>query len=285
LTHHQQANVYQCHYCGFSRSAVFRCERCGSARFIGLGIGTERLEMEIRKIFPTARVARMDRDTTRRKGALIKILKDLRNRRIDILIGTQMVAKGHDYPNITLVGIVCADLSLSLPDFRAGERTFQLLAQVAGRAGRGKVPGHVILQTYNPSHFSITTARDQDYDEFFRQEIEFRKALGYPPFTRMVQILMTGPDAPRLAAFADRLGKTGRQMLAERPIGARVEIMGPIEAPLHRIANQFRWQMLLKWPAVVPLHRFVRELLAHKEVQANRGRIHVGVDVDPVFLM
>ena len=143
----------------------------------------------------------------------------------------------------------------------------------------------MILQTYNPSHFSITTARDQDYDEFFRQEIEFRKVLGYPPFTRMVQIRMTGPDAQRLAAFAERLGETGRQMLAERPVDARVEIMGPIEAPLHRIANQFRWQMLLKGPAVVPLHRFVRELLAHKEVQANRGRIHVGVDVDPVFLM
>lgn len=285
LTHHQQANVYQCHYCGFSRSAVSRCERCGSARIIGLGIGTERLEMEIQKLFPSARVARMDRDTTRRKGALIKILKDLRDRRIDILIGTQMVAKGHDYPNITLVGIICADLSLSLPDFRAGERTFQLLAQVAGRAGRGKVPGRVILQTYNPSHFSITTARDQDYDEFFRQEIEFRKVLGYPPFTRMVQIRMTGPDAQRLAAFAERLGETGRQMLAERPVDARVEIMGPIEAPLHRIANQFRWQMLLKGPAVVPLHRFVRELLAHKEVQTNRGGIHVGVDVDPVFLM
>lgn len=285
LTHHQQANAYVCHYCGFRRAASVHCERCGSGRIVGLGIGTERLEVEIRKIFPEARTARMDRDTTRRKGALLKILKDLRDRKIDILVGTQMVAKGHDYPNITLVGIICADLSLSLPDFRAGERTFQLLAQVAGRAGRGKVPGRVVLQTYNPDHFSITAARDQDYDAFYRQEVEFRKALGYPPFVRMIQIRMTGSDQDRLAAFAQKVGATGREILASGPPYEQLAALGPIEAPLYRIANQYRWQMLIKGPGAGPLHRFVHKLLRHENLKSDRGNITIGVDVDPVFLM
>ncbi len=284
LTHHKHSNAYECHYCGFRRAASARCDRCGG-RIFGLGVGTERLEMEIQKIFPSARIGRMDRDTTRRKGALLKILKSLRDRKIDILVGTQMVAKGHDYPNITLVGIICADLSLSLPDFRAGERTFQLLAQVAGRAGRGKVPGRVVLQTYNPEHFSITAARDQDYEAFYRQEVEFRKALGYPPFARMIQIRMTGPEKGRVAAFAERMGATGRERMAANPAYAQLEALGPIEAPLHRIANQYRWQMLIKGTGVGPLHRFVHDLLTHEKLQGGRGGVTVGVDVDPLFLM
>ncbi|MBI5064307.1 MAG: primosomal protein N' [Desulfatitalea sp.] len=213
LTYHQQANAYQCHYCGFCQPAVARCPRCGSDRIRRLGLGTERLEEDLRKLFPTARVARMDRDTTRRKGALLKILKDLHERKIDILVGTQMVAKGHDYPHITLVGIICADLSLSMPDFRSGERTFQLLAQVSGRAGRGKVPWRVILQTYNPHHFSITAARQQDFEAFYRQEIECRKLLGYPPVTRMIQLRISGRDSAQVAEFAQRLGAHCRQAL------------------------------------------------------------------------
>ena len=285
LTHHHHNNAYECHYCGFTRAATAHCDRCGSGRILGLGVGTERLEMEIQKIFPAARIGRMDRDTTRRKGALLKILKSLRDQKIDILIGTQMVAKGHDYPNITLVGIICADLSLSLPDFRAGERTFQLLAQVAGRAGRGKVPGRVVLQTYNPDHFSITAARDQDYGAFYRQEVEFRKALGYPPFARMIQIRMTGPEKGRVAAFAQRMGAIGKERMAADPAYARLEVLGPIEAPLHRIANQYRWQMLIKGPAVGPLHRFVHDLLTHEKGQGGKGSVTIGIDVDPLFLM
>jgi primosomal protein N' (replication factor Y) (superfamily II helicase) len=285
LTYHQKVNAYKCHYCGFSRAAVARCGRCGSSRIRRLGIGTEKLAEQIQTLFPTARVARMDRDTTRRKGALLKILKALRDRGIDILVGTQMVAKGHDYPFITLVGIICADLSLSLPDFRAGERTFQLLAQVAGRAGRGRLPGRVILQTYNPLHFSIAAARDQDYEAFYRQEIEFRKALDYPPLTRMIQVRISGRDKGRVAAYARGLGDACQKVLRARRSQAALSILGPIEAPLQRIADQYRWQLLVKGSRPGPLHHFVRQLLFGPEAVAARGDVNVSVDVDPVFLM
>jgi primosomal protein N' (replication factor Y) len=192
LTYHQKANAFKCHYCGFSRAATSRCDICGSSKIKKMGLGTEKIETTVHKLFPDARVARMDRDTTARKGTLVKLLKGLKDQTIDILVGTQMVAKGHDFPNITLVGIICADHSLSFPDFRAGERTFQLLAQVAGRAGRGSFPGRVILQTYNPDHFSIMAARDQDFNSFYHQEINFRKALNYPPFSRMIQLKISG---------------------------------------------------------------------------------------------
>jgi primosomal protein N' (replication factor Y) len=285
LTYHRQINAYLCHHCGFSRSGSSRCNRCGSSRIKRLGVGTEKLEAEIQKRFPQARIARMDRDTTRRKGQMVKILKALRERSIDILVGTQMVAKGHDYPHITLVGIICADLSLSMPDFRAGERTFQVLAQVAGRAGRGQTPGHVILQTYNPGHFSIEAARHQDYSAFYRQEIEFRKALGYPPFARMVQLRISGRDKKRTSVHARRLGDQCRQMLQGGPAYAGLDILGPIEAPLVRIADQFRWQLLVKGGKVNQLHAFVRELLYGPLAPAKVPDVSLAVDVDPLFLM
>ena len=285
LTYHRQINAYMCHHCGFSRSGTSRCNRCGSSKIKRLGVGTEKLEAEIQKRFPQARVARMDRDTTRRKGQIIKILKTLRERRIDILVGTQMVAKGHDYPHITLVGIICADLSLSMPDFRAGERTFQVLAQVAGRAGRGQTPGQVILQTYNPGHFSIEAARHQDYSSFYRQEIEFRKALGYPPFARMVQLRISGRDKKQTGNHARRLGDQCRQLLRAGPAYAGLEIMGPIEAPLVRIADQYRWQLLVKGGKVQRLHAFVRELLFGPQAPAKSPDVSIAVDVDPLFLM
>ncbi len=285
LTYHQQRNAYQCHYCGFSRAAVTRCGRCGSDRIQRLGLGTERLEVEIRKRFPEARVARMDRDTTRHKGSLVKILKALRERKIDILIGTQMVAKGHDYPHITLVGIICADLSLSLPDFRAGERTFQLLAQVAGRAGRGQSPGRVILQTYNPLHFSITAAREQDFEAFYRQEIEFRKALGYPPITRMIQLRISGRQKAQVADYASQLGERCQRLLPQCNTRSPLQVLGPIEAPLARIANQYRWQILIKGHHSNALHGYVRQVLFGPDGMAGKGSVSVSVDVDPVFLM
>ena len=285
LTYHRQINAYLCHHCGFSKSGASRCNRCGSSKIKRLGVGTERLEAEIQKRYPQARIARMDRDTTRRRGQMVKILKALRERRIDILVGTQMVAKGHDYPHITLVGIICADLSLSMPDFRAGERTFQILAQVAGRAGRGQTPGRVILQTYNPGHFSIEAARHQDYDAFYRQEIEFRKALGYPPFARMIQLRISGRDKKRTAAHARRLGDQCRQLIQADPACAGLDILGPIEAPLVRIADQFRWQLLVKGDGVQQLHSLVRELLFGQRSPGRTSEVTVAIDVDPLFLM
>ncbi|RJQ69994.1 MAG: primosomal protein N' [Desulfobacteraceae bacterium] len=284
LTYHQKTNAYLCHYCGFSRAAVASCGKCGSKRIKRLGIGTEQLESQVQQLFPHARLARLDRDTTRRKGALLKILKELRDRTIDILVGTQMVAKGHDYPHITLVGIICADLSLNLPDFRAGERTFQILAQVAGRAGRGRMPGRVILQTYNPTHFSITAAREQDYEMFYRQEIELRKALGYPPVTRMVQIRISGRDKTQVADYARRMAAAGLKIRQHRAFAA-LDLLGPIEAPLQRIADHYRWQLLIKHPRTDLLHQFVRLLLFGPDGTPGTKGASVTVDVDPLFLM
>ena len=286
LTLHQQANAYRCHYCGFSRSATSKCEFCRSTKIRNLGLGTEKLESMTASIFPKARIARMDRDTTKRKGSIIKLLKGLKNKTTDILIGTQMVAKGHDFPNITLVGIICADLSLSFPDFRAGERTYQLLAQVSGRAGRGNRPGRVVLQTYNPEHFSIAAAGQQDFIAFYRQEIGYRKALNYPPFSRMIQLKISGRDAMVTENHARLLGDLCR-VLKTKDSGYHqsVEIMGPIEASLTRIAGRYRWQVLLKGLNAKFLHQFINQLLfENPSIFANQS-VQVTIDVDPFFMM
>jgi primosomal protein N' (replication factor Y) len=249
-------------------------------------VGTEKIQEAMTQLFPDARVARMDRDTMTRKGSIVNLLKDLKHRRIDILVGTQMVAKGHDFPGITLVGVICADLTLNFPDFRAGERTFQLLAQVAGRAGRGDQPGRVILQTYNPEHFSILAAKEQDFKAFFNQEIGFRQALGYPPYTRMIAVRISGKDPQQTAAHAMALGENCREMLAvDGPFHGLIQVMGPIEAPLSRIAKRHRWQILVKSPDTAKLHRFAHELIIDHHAPSAGRQIKVTVDVDPFFLM
>lgn len=286
LTLHKKSNIYKCHMCGYFRAAVSPCSNCGSASIKQLGMGTEKIETSIKTLFPDARVARMDRDSTSRKGSLLKILKDLKNREIDILIGTQMVAKGHDFPNITLVGIICADLSLSFPDFRAGEMTFQVLAQVAGRAGRGTVPGKVILQTYNPDHFAIIAAQEQDFMKFFNQEIRFRKALEYPPFSRMLQIKISGKDLGKTRHHAEIIGRMCVQLSRGDDEKCRtVEILGPIEAPLSRIAGRYRWQILLKSPSSACLQHYTRRLYFENHVNFAHREIKTAIDVDPLFMM
>ena len=286
LTLHQAANAYRCHYCGFSQAATTSCRACGSTRIIMLGVGTERVEATVAELFPRAAVARMDSDTTTRKGSVVRLLKKLHQGQIDILIGTQMVAKGHDFPNITLVGILCADLSLSFPDFRSGGRTFQLLAQVAGRAGRGERPGKVILQTYNPDHFSITSACAQDFKSFYAREIAFRQSLGYPPFTRFVQLRISGKVSKKVRAQAEVLGEHCRRLSAgKKGHDQAVEVMGPIESPMTRIAGRYRRQILLKSSSTVALHWLVRALQGEC-AQVFSGRdVRVAVDVDPVFMM
>jgi primosomal protein N' (replication factor Y) len=287
LTLHQAANAYKCHYCGFTRPSAAGCPVCGSAAIRLLGFGTEKVEKAVQTLFPDARTARMDRDTTARKGSVLRILKELRNGAIDILVGTQMVTKGHDFPNITLVGIVCADLSLSFPDFRAGERTFQLLAQVAGRAGRGEIPGRVILQTYNPAHFSITTARQQDFRAFYRREIDFRKTLAYPPFSRLIQIRISGKDPGKTRNSAERLGELCRTLLSEDSASrSSVSVMGPIEGAPHRVAETYRWQMLLKGSTAVALLRFVQTLRRREPALfGGGGAVRLVIDVDPVNML
>ncbi|MEJ2283826.1 MAG: primosomal protein N' [Desulfobacterales bacterium] len=286
LTLHQHSNAYRCHYCGFSRSALSKCEVCGSDKIKLLGLGTEKLEGMVAKLFPDARLARMDRDTTTRKGSILKLLKGLRDKTTDILVGTQMVAKGHDFPNITLVGIICADLSLSFPDFRAGERTFQLLAQVAGRAGRGDRSGRVILQTYNPDHFSIEAAREQDFLAFYNQEIEFRKTLNYPPFSRVIQLKISGKDSRQTRNQADLLGERCRSLKADDPAAYQsIDLLGPIESSLTRIARRYRRQILLKGSNTRKLHQFVNQLMTEHPALFNHRQVKVAIDVDPFFMM
>jgi primosomal protein N' (replication factor Y) len=228
----------------------------------------------------------MDRDTTRRRGDLLKILKGLRNGGIDVLVGTQMVAKGHDFPGITLVGVICADLSLNFPDFRSGERTFQLLAQVAGRAGRGDTPGTVVLQTYNPHHFSIHAAGRQDPAALYDHEIVLRKELKYPPFSKMVQMKIRGRDLVKTKARARRLKSSCLDVQrADQTFGADIRIMGPIEAPLARIANHHRWQLLLKGSNARVVNRYLKTLASAYPDLFNQKQVRVTVDVDPVFLL
>jgi primosomal protein N' (replication factor Y) len=286
LTYHRGTNAYRCHYCGHTKPANQACQACGSTKLWHFGLGTEKLEEAMQQLFPDARTARMDRDTTRRKGSLLRILKDLRQGRTDILIGTQMVAKGHDFPNITLVGIVCADTALNLPDFRSSERTFQLLAQVAGRAGRGEHPGRVILQTFTPDHFTITAARDQDYHRFYRRETRFRNELNYPPYSRMIQFVVHGKQRQTTREAAEKLGVSARRRLQQDANGWQgITLMGPTEAALHQVAGRFRWQLLVRGPHPTLLNRFARRLLQENAVGSGRGSVKVIVDVDPMFMM
>jgi len=197
-----------------------------------------------------------------------------------------MIAKGHDFPNITLVGIICADLSLSLPDFRAGERTFQLLAQVSGRAGRGNVSGRVILQTFNPEHFSILSAKTQDFKAFYNKEIHFRKSLRYPPFSRMVQIKISGNDKKKTRQHALAVGNLCNTLKRNNKSFIKsIEVLGPIEAPLPRIAKQYRWQILLKSLSVKELHSLIHLMMFRNSSKFYRQKVKVVVDMDPFFMM
>ena len=286
LTLHQESNAFKCHYCGFMRASASACPYCNSSRIKHLGLGTEKIELAVKALYPDSRVARMDRDTTSRKGTIVSLLKGLRNNEIDILVGTQMVAKGHDFPNITLVGIICADLSLSFPDFRAGERTFQLLAQVSGRAGRGDRPGRVILQTYNPDHFSIKASKAQDFKAFYQKEIKYRQALSYPPYSRIIQLKISGRDMHKTREHAQLLGNLCQKLQnQDNAFKAHVELLGPVEAPLFRIAREYRWQLLLKSKRTNYLHRFARRLLFENQKIFQNRMVKVAVDVDPFFLM
>ncbi|MFH1984293.1 MAG: primosomal protein N' [Pseudomonadota bacterium] len=284
LTLHRGAGRYRCHYCGFSLPAAAPCSQCGSDRMLGLGLGTEKLQEAVAALYPDARVERMDRDTTARKGSLLKMLRQLRRGDIDILIGTQMVAKGHDFPNITLVGIVCADVTLSVPDFRAGERTFQLLAQVAGRTGRGDVPGRVVLQTFNPDHFTITAARTQDFRVFYREEIEHRKMLAYPPFTRLVLLEISGTIPEQTAETSERMGRALRAMVTGSSQFSQLAVLGPVEASLARIAGRHRWHILLKGRHAGTLNRLMRTMMSENANLFQDSKVRVVTDMDPMAM-
>jgi len=284
LTHHLRDRSLQCHYCDYRIPAPGDCPKCQGHRLQGMGIGTERLEQEIKSLFPETQVGRMDRDTTSRRRSHLQILKRLESGSIDILVGTQMIVKGHDFPNITFVGVVSADTSLHFPDFRSSERTFQLLTQVAGRAGRGEVLGEAVIQTFNPDHYSILRAKDHDYIGFFQEEIPFRKALGYPPFSRLINFRLIGNSEKRTKGMAEEMGRIGKTLLKKR-YGKGIEVLGPSTAPFAKMRGKFRWQMLAKGESPQLLHQFAREIVSGMEVQIKGKGVNLDIDVDPVFIL
>ncbi len=280
LTFHKGVNAFRCHICGYFEPAKTQCRICNGTRIKLLGIGTEKIEEAVKDLFPHKTVARMDQDTTSRRGSLLTILKGVREKKIDVVVGTQMIAKGHDFPDITLVGVICADTALNLPDFRAGERTFQLLAQVAGRAGRGEKAGRVILQTYVPDHFTIGCAVDHDADTFYTQETHFRRALAYPPFTRIILMRIADKNQERCRTAAERLC----QLLKERRPQGDITVMGPAEAPLTRAMNRYRWQILLKGESPAAMKGMAADALAAFKKEGGFSSVSVTMDVDPYAL-
>lgn len=279
LKFHAAAKKLSCHHCDFEMPAPDKCPKCESIRIGRFGIGTERVEEEVKKTFPGARVLRMDRDTTARKGAHGSILATFRAGEADILVGTQMIAKGLDFPNVTLVGVISADTSLNLPDFRASERTYQLVSQVAGRSGRGKRPGEVVIQTFDPEQYAIKCAVTHDYTAFYEIELENRRELGYPPFGSLVNILSRDKDDNEAKVRLERLLaaiKSGK--MAER-MGIR--ILGPQQAVLSKLRGEYRWHMVLRSAD----RQKMLDLLNATFESSPALRRQISVDVDPISML
>mgnify|MGYP002399312689 FL=1 len=279
LKSHAAEGVIKCHYCNYTQKAMPLCPSCGGSRISSYGAGTQKLEAQIKNLFPEARIQRMDSDTTQTKGAQERILRKLERREIDILVGTQMITKGHDFPFITLVGVICADTSLNIPDFRSAERTFQQLTQVAGRGGRGATPGKVIIQTFNPQHFALKHVQNHDYKSFYAEEIAFRKDLGYPPFSRIINLRLSATKKETLLEQAMRLKDAAQKLCAQ--YGSKVEIIGPAESPLAKIKNRWRWQMMLKSENAAALHQLARRLMQ----TTGTSSVKITLDVDPENFM
>ena len=278
LTYHRRDNRMLCHYCNHAEKVPKVCPSCGSEYIQFIGVGSERVEAELHQAFPEARIARLDRDTVTGKRRYETILAGFREREYDILVGTQMIAKGHDIPNVTLVGVVSADIGLGMPDFRAAERTFQLLTQVAGRAGRGDLPGQVVLQTLNPDHYAVRFASEQNYEKFYEKELQFRRMMRYPPFGALANVLVRAEKQEDAMRRSGELGK-----LLEKPMEG-LRVMGPAEAPVARLKAEFRYQLLLKASS----RRILKEALDALRSYAEREKwpaVGLVIDVDPLSLM
>lgn len=283
MTYHKSTNSLVCHICGYKTPLPNTCPDCGNPDIVDLGVGTEKLESACNFLFPNSNTIRLDQDTTAKKGELVKKLKLIRDKKADIIIGTQMIAKGHDFPGITLVGIINADHGFNLPDFRAAERSFQLLSQVAGRAGRGEKEGLVVLQTYSPDHFSIKTAKTQNFTDFYKHEIEFRKSLFYPPFSKTALIKISGTDKIK----ADNLSKNCAKVLKDIKLSfaslATTQILGPAESPLFIAASRYRYQILLKSDKSSKLNFMIKEM--KKKFASLSKDLRISIDIDPYSMM
>jgi primosomal protein N' (replication factor Y) len=284
MTYHRQDDRLICHYCGREQATPSVCGECGGPYIHYAGVGTEQLESLLKKLLPTARIARLDRDATRRRGVLRSILFQFAERKLDLLVGTQMLAKGHDFPDVTLVGVVAADSGLAFPDFRSAERTFQLLTQVAGRAGRGASPGRVVIQSYYPENYALQFSQQQDYQGFYEREIEFRKLMGYPPFRGLIQILVSDPQRTKALLTAEKIAEVLRAHAAKLEGHTRPHILGPAAAPIEKLRGNFRLQVLVKMPPGAGGISVLQECFEDLERRKiSSAKVHV--DVDPLSLL
>jgi len=269
----------ECHYCGYRRGVPEKCPKCESEHLYYLGAGSQQGEERLQEIFPGARIGRMDRDTMRTRGDMERLLSRLHSGEINLLVGTQMIAKGHDIHGVTLVGVVGADFALGLPDFRSAERVFQLITQVSGRAGRGELPGRVLVQTYQPDHYVNTFAQTHNYTGFAARELYFRRAMRYPPYTALANVLVQGERLEEVLGFAARIGR----WIAQRGLTG-VRVLGPAPAPRSRLKRIYRYHLVLKSERRDTLSAALRELLTWMDYEEIPRRAVV-IDVDPVHLM
>ena len=275
---HRRAGLLICHYCGLRKTIPSKCPLCGGEVLQPIGFGTEKVEERFRRDFPEVAVDVLDRDSTRKKGSLVRILDRFRTGKTQALIGTQMLSKGHHFPNVTLTAVLSADSILGYPDFRSAEKTFYLLTQVAGRAGRGERRGRVLIQTAFPTHYAIQHALRHDYESFYEAEIEFRRTFHYPPVTSMIAILFRGVQATDVERAAASCGRLLEQAIA--PI-AGTRMQGPAPAPLARIKGVHRFQILLRSPHRVALRKAVESVM----VGRRWASVDVAVDVDPINIL
>ncbi len=280
LTYHRYSNEMKCHYCGFDTGVPQTCPECTSTHIRYFGTGTQKVEEELLKLLPEARIVRMDVDTTSRKGAHEKLLDHFQSGKADILLGTQMIAKGLDFPNVTLVGVLSADTMLHLPDFRAGEKTFQLLTQVSGRAGRHELVGEVIIQTYTPEHYSIQLAGLQDYERFYQQEMVMRKVGSYPPYYFLVMITVSHEDLMKAFGTTDKIAK-----YMGTKISSEAMMLGPVASSIPRINDRYRYQCLIKYKHEPELNTALKKVLEHYQKQYIKEGLTISIDVNPYMMM
>ncbi|MBM7868923.1 primosomal protein N' (replication factor Y) [Clostridium pascui] len=281
LTYHNNSNNLSCHYCGKSERVPQICPECGSKYVKYFGVGTEKVEEEVKKYFPAARVLRMDFDTTRRKNSYENIYNFFKEQKADVLVGTQMIAKGLDFKNVTLVGVIAADLSLNIPDFHSSERTFQLITQVAGRAGRGKKKGEVIVQTYNPESYSIQCAAENSYEEFFEQELSLRRLMNYPPFSELMLINMSSPNEELLIKNIQNVAVNLKSLLQNTN---KIEILGPCPSEISKIKNNYRWQIIIKGQLNQNIKKEIKNSI-YDSVKESYNNIRIIIDVNPLSLI
>jgi primosomal protein N' (replication factor Y) (superfamily II helicase) len=279
MNHHKRSRRMECHYCGYTAAVPTACVHCGSDYVYFLGTGSEKLEELLHGLFPQARIGRLDRDTVRGREDFERALNALDQGELDMLVGTQMIAKGHDVHGVTLVGVVGADMALGFPDFRAAERTFQLLTQVEGRAGRGNAPGKVVLQTYFPDHYAVQYAAQHDFVGFYEKELRFRSWMHYPPYSALANVLVRSDKLDEALRWSGILGKWFETTRHEG-----IRVLGPAAAPILRLKRDYRYHFVVKSASREKLNTLLRTMVAYA-AQQKIPRTQVIVDVDAVWLM